>query len=124
VRTLFRSVDNDRPTGDEIRICRIDLALRNGRWTELEGTALVRRRRVLVHADSDEVFTLHRGVVFSPGSAEILFNEMAPMWFYVHDGELTFLKLEPGTWSDRVARRAQLEARRKAPPRPMRRGAA
>jgi hypothetical protein len=120
---FMRSVD-ERPAEDEIRICRIELALRNSRWTELEGTALVRRGRVLVHADSDEVFTLHRGVVFSPGSAEISFNEMAPMWFYVHDGELTFLKLESGTWSDRVARRAQLEVRRKAPPRPMRRGAA
>ena len=112
---MFSSSVDALPTEDEVRDRRVEVARRNSKWTEIEEpSALVRRGRLLVHADSDEVFKPYTGVVFASGETTVIADYTA-LHFYVRDnGELTFLEREPGTWSDRVARRAQLEARRKA----------
>ena len=92
------ALEQEVPTDAAIREARVELVRRNPHWTELEETALVPRARLLVHADSDEVFTLYRGVVFGTGAASILFNEQVPMWFYVdRAGEVVFLERRSGT---------------------------
>jgi hypothetical protein len=107
---FMRSASDDRPAEDEIRDRRVEVARRNSKWTEIEEpSALVRRGRLyIVHADTDEVFKPYRGVVFATGSATVIADQTA-LYFYVRDEELTFLELEPGTWSDRVAKRAGLQ---------------
>ena len=107
MRTFMRSASEERPREDAIREARVTVARRNGQWTEIEESALVSRGRVLVHADSDAVYTPYRGVVFATGSTTVIADH-AMLHFYVRDnGELTFLELELGTWSERVERQAR-----------------
>lgn len=113
----------DRPDAAAIRERRVELARRNPFWVEIEETALVPRGRMLVHADTDELYMPYRGMVFHAGSAE-MFNERVPLAFHVNrDGGLHFLERQPGTWSRIVAKQAEREYLRNAP-RPRRRPAA
>jgi hypothetical protein len=62
----------------------------------------------LVHADTDELWTPYRGSIWNPGSANVIFNDSLPMWFYVDaNGDVVFLERRPGLWSDIVARQAR-----------------
>ena len=111
----MRSSSEERPEDAAVRERRVEVARRNTHWTEVEESALVTRGRVLVHADSDAVYTPYRGVVFATGSTTVIADYTA-LHFYVRDnGELTFLELEPGTWSEHVAKQAAKEWRRAAP---------
>ena len=76
----------------QVRQARIELARRQTNWTEIPETRLVRR-----------------GVVFEPGKAVIGYlPDHVPMTFTVtDDGDLRFLDLQPGTWSEIVERRAR-----------------
>jgi hypothetical protein len=110
-RMFMRSSSEIRPDQDEIRDRRVELARRNSHWTELAETELVRRGRVLVSAESDEIFSFYRGMVFEPGSAAVAFNESVPLYFYVdRAGEIVFLERQRGTWSEIVAKRARRRA--------------
>jgi hypothetical protein len=92
---------------DELRQARLEVARRVPGWTELDESALVRRGRVLVDADTDAVYRPHRGVVFAPHSASLIADQ-APLAFYVdQDGGLRFLERLPGSWSEQVARQAR-----------------
>jgi hypothetical protein len=111
VRTLFKTREEDAPDQTSIRKRRVEVARRNSRWTELEETALVRRARYLVHADTDELFTVHRGVVFGSGSASVIADQSALYFCVRPDGELVFLERQTGrTWSDIVRRQAKRKA--------------
>ena len=66
VRTILRSAADDLPGEDAIRARRVELSRRNSNLTEDEETALVAHGRVLVHAETDEMFTHYRGPGFSP----------------------------------------------------------
>jgi hypothetical protein len=113
---LAGSVDDARPSEDEARARRVEVA-RRSHWVEIEEpSVLVRRgRSFLVHADTDAVYSPHRGVVFAPGAITVIADYNSSLHYFVRDdGELVFLERQPGTWSDRVARRAQHEARRRA----------
>ena len=121
MRTFMRSASEERPREDAIREARVAVARRNSKWTEVEESALVSRGRVLVHADDDTVYTPYRGVVFATGSTTVI-PDYTALHFYVRDnGELTFLELEPGTWSEHVAKQAAKEWRRAAPRPPRKR---
>jgi hypothetical protein len=104
----MKRASEEVPDEDAIRVRRVEIARRNPRWNEVEETALVRRERWFVHADTDEMFSLYRGPVFMTGSASVAFNDRVDMFFYVRgDGEVIFLERQPGTWSEIVARRAR-----------------
>ena len=67
----------------------------------------MRRAMFFVHADDDTLWSQYRGTVWDPGSANVIFNDRLPMWFYVDaDGDVVFLERRPGLWSDVVARQA------------------
>ena len=103
----MRSSSEDRPDDAAIRERRAEVARRNSDWTEVRETDLVPRARYLVHAETDGLFTRHRGIVFQTGSAHLIADRF-PMFFYVdRDGELVFLQRAPGTWSEIVAKRAR-----------------
>ena len=108
MRTFLPRRSDERPTEDAIRERRIMEARRNSYSTELQETDLVRRGRLLVAAETDEIFTLYRGVVFPGGAALAAFNQQVPLAFYVdRDGDLVFLERRGGTWSELVARKAR-----------------
>jgi hypothetical protein len=92
---------------DELRQKRVEVARRVPGWTELEETALVRRGRVLVDADTDAVYRPHRGVVFAPHSVTLIADQVALYFTVSPDGGLAFYELLPGTWSEQVARQAR-----------------
>ena len=112
----MRSASEERPREDAIRAARVEVARRNSKWTEVEESALVSRGRLLVHADDDTVYKPYRGVVFATGSTTVI-PDYTALHFYVRDGELTFLELEPGTWSEHIAKQAEKERRRAMPRR-------
>jgi hypothetical protein len=94
----------------QLRELRIDAARRNRHWTELEESVLVRRGPWLVHADTDELLSRYRGMIFASGSPTITFNEQVEMLWYVdRAGEIQFLERSraPSTWSEVVARQAR-----------------
>lgn len=112
MKTFMRSSSDERPTADAIRDARVGAARRNPDWTELAETDLVRRARYLVHAETDELFTLHRGTVFATGSTTLIADRFPMFWYLDRDGDLVCLERVPGTWSERVARQAKRQRTR------------
>lgn len=86
MRGLFASTTESRPTPDEIRERRIEMARRNSGWAELHEAGLVHRGPFLVHADSDEVYVPYRGTAFQHGSADIIADRFPMSWFLDRDG--------------------------------------
>ena len=72
-----------RAHAQRVREARLHAARSNERRTELEEDALVQRGRVLVHLQTDDRFTPHRGLVFEPHGASVLGGDQAPLWFFV-----------------------------------------
>lgn len=97
----------ERPTADEIRERRIEIARRHPDWTEIRETDLVRRGRYFVLADTDEILVAHRGAVFQTGSATLIAERFPMVWYLDRDGELAFLERSGGTWSEVVAKRTR-----------------
>jgi hypothetical protein len=94
---------------DELRQRRLEVARRVPGWTELEETALVKRGRWFVHAETDEVFSPVRGVVFATASTTVV-ADRAPYYFCVlPSGGLAFFEkvTTPATWSEHVERQAR-----------------
>jgi hypothetical protein len=111
MRMLLHSSSDERPTEDKIRARRVEVARRNSAWTELTETALVPRGRWLVDADSDELYSLHRGTVFSKGA--IAFDADVELAFFVdRDGEVVLLEPAGRTWSSVVEKKAKRATRR------------
>jgi hypothetical protein len=109
---------------DEVRQARVEAARRCRSWVEIQDDLVPRARGLFVSAGDDHVYARYAGTVFQTGSTTIV-SDRAALFFTVDDaGVLTFYERDSQTWSERVARRAQLEARRRAPRQPMRRGAA
>ena len=107
VGSIFRSSSEERPDEAAVRERRVEVARRNHLWTELTETDLVPRARYLVHAETDELFTLYRGVVFQTGSSTLIADRTS-MHFYVdRDGGLVFLKHQAGSWSELIERKAR-----------------
>ena len=93
-----------------LREKRIEHARSMRAWVEHSETDFVRRRPAyLIHAESDEVFTVYRGAIFDPGTAYVAFNENIEMhWFVDGADEIVFLeRTTPRTWSEFVERRAR-----------------
>ena len=113
--TRLRSSSDAPPVEQgQLRAARREAARRNPRWVEVEETSLVRRAMFLVHADTDELWTHYRGTVWEAGSANVIFNDSIPMWFFVDaDGEVVFLERRPGLWSD-IVERMERRKRRQA----------
>jgi hypothetical protein len=109
VPTRIRSSSDAPPVDQEqLRAARREAARANAYWQELEEPALVRRAMFFVHAADDTIWSFYRGTVWDPGSANVVFNDRLPMWFYVDaHGDVVFLERRPGLWSDIVARQAQ-----------------
>ena len=119
MRTFMRASSDERPGEDAIRDARVEVARRNSAWTELEEVDLVRRHRGwLVSAETDELFTLSRGVVFASGSVTVIADQAA-LYFYVDraGGDLVFLEkiMSPATWTEHLEQQAAKERRRAAP---------
>lgn len=107
------------PTEADVRRARVARARRHNRWTEIPAGRLVRRNRLwLVDAETDEYFVPVRGVVFHTGTANILADHVALHFVVGDDAELVFYEIQPGTWSDRVARQVAKEHARAARMRP------
>lgn len=73
-------------TDDELRLARVAVARRM--WDEIPETRLVSRGlglRLLVDAETDEVFTVVRGTVFENGSARLV-DERKGLSFYLDSG--------------------------------------
>jgi hypothetical protein len=96
--TRLRGSSDAPPVDQEqLRAPRREAARANPRWQEVEETSLVRRAMFLVHADDDTLWSHYRGTVWDPGSANVIFNDMLPMWFFVDaDGDVVFLERRPG----------------------------
>ena len=111
--TLRRSksahIDDDQ--AQRLRELRIEAARRNTYWTEVAETDFVRRGRLFVHAESDELFKPYRGAIFAKDAGRPTFNETVPLAFYVRDGELVFLERVARTWSEIVERRERRKHR-------------
>ena len=96
-----------RALDERLRPARLEAARRNSKWTEIEDDLVARGRGYLVSAASDAVYRRTRGVVFAPYSVSVIADQ-AEFAFYVdRNGELVFLELEPGTWSEHVERQAR-----------------
>lgn len=109
--TMRRSSE-EVPPEDAVREKRVTVARANPVWSEIEETALVRRERWLVHAETDEWFTPFAAQVWVRGTAVIAQNDRVPLTFFVdQQGEVRFLERQAGTWSEVVAKRV----RRRAP---------
>ena len=97
------------PVEEELKRQRVVSARANRYWREVEESALVRRPPAyFVHADTDELFTVYRGSVFTTGMGKPSFNERVPLVFYVSaENQITFLEPKGRTWSEVVAQRAR-----------------
>lgn len=94
---------------DEIRRLRVEAARRNSKWKEIEPP--IRRGRWLVDAASDELHTLHRGVIWH--RAQIEFGADQPLRFFVDAaGHVIVLDrvLSPRTWSEFYERQTRRRA--------------
>lgn len=103
---------SDAPPVDQeqLRAARLEAARANAYWQEIESTLLVRRGPFLVRADNDSLRTLHRGTIWNPSSADVVFNDRLSMWFTVDSaGDVVFLEKSnaPATWSEVVERQAR-----------------
>lgn len=107
MRAFLKASSDERPDEDAIAARRVEVARRNSHWAELCETDLVRRARYLVHAETDELFTPHRGYVFATGSSTLIADRFPMFWYVDRDGELVFLERVQGTWSAIVERRAK-----------------
>jgi hypothetical protein len=99
-----------------VREKRIEHARATRDWVEHREEEFVRRPPgFLVHADSDQVFTVYRGTVFEPRGARIVFGHVPEMhWFIDRAGEIVFLeRTSPRTWSEHVERQARRDAARR-----------
>jgi hypothetical protein len=93
---------------NDIRQRKVIAARSNSTWTELHEVDLVPRRRWLVHAVSDRMYSVFRGATFDAGG-KLCFNETLPLAFIVtKDGDVVVLEANPTmTWSDFVARESR-----------------
>lgn len=91
----------------ELRELRIAAARKQAHWNEIEETTLVRHGPWLVHADSDAIYKIHRGIVWGSGSASVVAEFISLAWFVDRDGQVVFLERMPATWSEIVAKRAR-----------------
>ena len=95
---------------EQLRAARLGAARANAYWQEIEFTLLVRRGPFLVRADDDSLWTLHRGNIWNPSAADVVFNDRIQMWFTVDAaGDVVFLEKinAPATWSEVVERQAR-----------------
>jgi len=100
-----------------LREKRIEHARSMRAWVEHRETDFVRRPPAyLIHAGTDEAFTIYAGAVFDPGTAYVAFNaDISMNWYVDAAGVITFLeRCEPRTWSELLERRAAREQRRLA----------
>src|SRR5688572_29220260 len=108
--TMLRQGTPDEVAAKEaefLREKRVEHARAMRAWVEHRETDFVRRPPgYLVHADSDEVFTVYRGSIFSPASAYIILNESLDQHWYVDGaGGIVFLeRAMPRTWSEHLER--------------------
>ena len=105
-------VDEVAAIREKVRVARLELVRRNSRWVEIPETRLVTRSRFLIDAETDEIFTLHRGVVFEPNSAVVGYvPEGAELHYFVDEaGAVIFLERQRGTWSEIIAKKARRAA--------------
>lgn len=105
-----RMEDPDEDAAAQLREGRVTVARANGKWTELPETSLVRSGPSwLVLAETDELYTPIRGVVFAPGSVSIV-CDVQPLTYYVSAAdEVVFVEksAHPRTWSEVVERQAR-----------------
>lgn len=84
-------------------------------FSEVAESALVERERFLVDADSDAFFRVYRGVVFSPGSSNVIADKTRLSFYVTGDDFLVFLEEQSETWSEYLERHARRQRRREAP---------
>lgn len=66
----------------KVREARVAIARKVEAWTELEESALVKRGRWWVHADTDELFVDFLGTVWVAGRADVV-SDRSPLYFCV-----------------------------------------
>jgi hypothetical protein len=121
--SLRGSVDPPLPADQEqeLREARLKAAHGSPRWEELQEVDLVERMggRVVVSAESDDVYQRYRGHVWATASASPV-SDLTPLYYVVgEDNSLVFYEKLAGAWSERVAQQAERERRRAARrPRP------
>ena len=101
---------------EQVRPKRLEVARRNGRWTEIENDLVPRLGgRWLVSAVTDLIYKRVLGTVFAPHSVTAI-ADRAELAFYVdRDGDLVFLEQLPGTWTEHLEKQAAKELRKAAP---------
>jgi hypothetical protein len=103
--------EREQTTADEIRERRI-LGARRAPWTELEETRLVERSSFYVDAETDRLYTPHRGALF--GDGKLLFDESRADLVYVVTEAGGILVFEPATiaptWSEHLYARERRAA--------------
>jgi hypothetical protein len=91
-----------------LRPARLEVARRTAKWTEVPNDFVERgyRGMSLVSASTDHVYERVRGIVFQPGSVNVIATH-AQLYYTVDDaGELTFYERDSRTsWSEQVAAR-------------------
>ena len=98
---------------DELRLrqARVEAARRVPGWNEIAAVDLVKRGRVFVSAESDRVFAPYRGALWMTGTISPI-SDRSPLLFTVDGDKLEFYEQLPGSWSERVKRQAERDARR------------
>jgi hypothetical protein len=107
VLSVFKSAQPVDLDAERIRRGRIETARKAQNFEEIDRADLVPRGPGwLVSAESDQIYTPHKGTVFANGSAALLADRVA-LWFYLDDdGDIRFLERLGETWSNIVARQA------------------
>jgi hypothetical protein len=101
-----------QPSDAEVRAMRVQQARTRARWTEIPESQLVRRERWYVDAETDRIYSVYLGDVFTKDGI-VAFDEQRELAYFVRSaGALVRLEqstLAP-TWSDFVYQRERARA--------------
>jgi len=101
---IGRDVTPAEPSPAEVAARRVQQARDRTSWREVPDGYLVRRGRFHVDPETDEVYTLHGGALFSSAGIVEFDLMRTDLVFEVRAGDVVVFERRPGTWSERYAR--------------------
>src|SRR5437763_4051941 len=90
------SAFKEEPSIEEVRATHVQQARTRTRWREIPESQLVRRERWLVDAETDELFSIHRGAIFGRDGVIVFDDQRPDLVFYVdRDGDVVVSVVTP-----------------------------